>query len=517
MLMPPRSLITSIERRWLLIASIVVLMLASLPYAFGALSSNSDWIFTGLQVNPLDGVSYLAKMRIGFNGGWLFHLPFSIEQGPGAYLFTFFIALGHLARILNLPLIVMFHLVRIIGGFSLLWLIYELIARFTEPIDRRRRVWWIVALSSGLGWLASLLGHTQSSDLSIPESNTFYSLIANAHFALAAAIMISIFIGVLDAQKFSIKRVIGLSLLSLLLAVIQPFAPFAVYAILGATLIAIWYRDRLFPWSKFFSTFIAGLATGPLLLYMYLATQADLTLQQWSIQNQTPSPPLIDYAIGYGLLIVGAIVGLRSIWPRRSNWDILLIVWIVVAIPLLYAPIPLQRRLSLGLHIPIAILAAYGIDRLIQAKWRKRLAIAATCLTSFFLLVVLIGGAVKHDPHIYLSANEAAAFNWLAANAQPNDIVLASPDLSLFVPAFTDQRVVYGHPYESVNADQRKKQVTDFYSGQIDPATLLRADSVAYVLVGPRERALGQIDPAALPLNLVFTLGDVSVYQVTLK
>ncbi len=514
MLMPPRSLISSIERRWLLMASIVVLTIASLPYVIGALNSNSDWIFTGLQVNPLDGVSYLAKMRIGFNGDWIFHLPFSIEQGPGAYLFTFFIALGHAASILNLPLIVMFHFVRIIGGFILLWMSYELIARFTESIDRRRRVWWIVALSSGLGWLASLLGHTQSSDLSIPESNTFYSLIANAHFALATAIMIAIFIGVLNAQKFSIKRAVGLSLLSLLLAVIQPFAPFAVYAILGVTLIAIWYRDRSFPWSKFFSALLAGLVTAPLLLYIYLATQADSTLQQWSIQNQTPSPPLIDYAIGYGLLIVGAIIGIRSVWPRRSNWDILLIVWIFVTIPLLYAPIPLQRRLSLGLHIPIALLAAYGIDRLIHAKWSRGIVIAVTCLTSFFLLIGFIGGAVNHDSHIYLSSNESAAFNWLAANAQPNDIVLASPDLSLFIPAFAGQRVVYGHPYETVNADQRKKQVTDFYSSQIDPATLLRADSVAYVLVGPRERALGQIDPAALPLILVFTSGDVGLYQV---
>ena len=184
----PQSSISSAERRWLVIASVGVLTIASLPYVIGALNSNSAWLFSGLQVNPLDGVSYLAKLRIGLGGGWLFHLPFSIEQGPGAYLFTFFIALGHLARIFNLPLMALFQLVRILGGFSLLWLIYELTARFIEPIDRRRRMWWLVALSSGLGWLAALLGHSSSADLAIPESNTFYSLIANMHFALAAAI-----------------------------------------------------------------------------------------------------------------------------------------------------------------------------------------------------------------------------------------------------------------------------------------------------------------------------------------
>src|SRR3972149_255322 len=157
-------MVTSAERRWLLIVSSVVLALASLPYAVGALSATPEWVFTGLQVNPLDGVSYLAKMRLGFNGSWIFHLAFTAGQGPGALLFAFFLALGHLARLFNLPLIVVFHLARILGGLALLWLAYQLIARVTDQIDQRRRAWWIVALSSGLGWLAMLLGHGDSSD-----------------------------------------------------------------------------------------------------------------------------------------------------------------------------------------------------------------------------------------------------------------------------------------------------------------------------------------------------------------
>ena len=105
-----------------------------------------------------------------------------------------------MARLTGLPLIVVYHLARLIGGFALLWMIYQLIARVTDTahfanaIDLRRRAWWIVALTSGVGWLAALLGHGETSDLTIPESNTFYSLMTNAHFALAAAIMIAMII-----------------------------------------------------------------------------------------------------------------------------------------------------------------------------------------------------------------------------------------------------------------------------------------------------------------------------------
>ena len=82
----------SSERRWLIGAAAIVLLLASLPYLVGALSAGPDRVFTGLQVSPLDGVSYLAKMRLGYEGGWLFQLLFTPEQGQGVFLFTYFIA-----------------------------------------------------------------------------------------------------------------------------------------------------------------------------------------------------------------------------------------------------------------------------------------------------------------------------------------------------------------------------------------------------------------------------------------
>ena len=514
-----------------MIASIGVLFVASIPYLVGALSATPDRVFTGLQVNPLDGVSYLAKMRLGWNGEWLFQLRFTTEQGQGAFLFTYFIALGHLARWLNLPLIVVFHLARIVGGFALLWMAYQLIARFTDAIDLRQRAWWLVALSSGLGWLATLLGHTDSADLTIAESNTFYSLMANAHFALATAIMLAMFIAILDmapARRTSgseamdhhpsrarrMWRIIWIGLLSLALAIIQPFAPFAVYAIIGGTLLLIWWRERSFPRASFLTSFIAGLMTAPLLLYMYLATQNDPVLRAWSIQNQTPSPPVIDYLIGYGLLLIAAIPSARSVWRRRSNWDLLFLVWIVVTVPMLYAPIPLQRRLSLGLHIPIAVLAAQGISQVIRSKWPRRWAVATMLPTSAFIMLALIGGAVARDPHIYLTSDEAAAFNWLQATASSNDIVLAAPETGAFIPAFAGQRVVYGHPYETVEADRKRQLVDGFFAGKMDQVTLLRDDSVDYVLIGPRERKLGSVDPALLPMHAVFTSGDVILYAV---
>ena len=502
--------ITSIERRWLLRRSIGVLVLASLPYLAGLFFAAPDRVFSGLQVNPLDGVSYLAKMQIGAHGDWLFSLRFTAESSTGVFLFTYFIALGQVARVLGLPLIVIFHAARILGGLALLWSIYALLARVVQPIDLRRRTWWLIALSSGLGWLALLLGRTSTSDYAIPESNTFYSLLANAHFALAMALMIALFIGLLEAQRVTARRILALSAASLVLAVIQPFAPVAMFVIMGGTLLLMWRRDRAWPRPQFVTALIVGAITTPLLIYLYAATQLDAVLSGWSAQNQTPSPAIIDYVLGYGLLIVLAIPAARTAWRRRSTWDLLLLAWIVITLPLLYAPFPLQRRWSLGLHVPIGLLAAVGLSQLARGVWLQRAIFAATLPTSIMIVIVLIAGAASRSPSIYLSADEFAALTWLHDHAQFDDVVLASPEMGAFVPAFAGQRVVYGHPFETVDADRKKQLVADFLAGR-------RADAlrgVKYVLLGPRERALGAVNVSALPLTEVYQAGGVRIYAL---
>ena len=192
----------------------------------------------------------------------------------------------------------------------------------------------------------------------------------------------------------------------------------------------------------------------------------------------------------------------------------LLLVWIIIILPLLYVPIPLQRRLALGLHVPIGILAAIGLSAVVRARWPRRMLIGVTLLTSIFLELILFNGAAAHDSRIYLTTNEATALNWLQANASHEAVVLASPEMGGFIPAFAGQRVVYGHPYETVEATLREGQVKDFFAGTINREELLRDYAVAYIVVGPRERKLGTLDVSSLPVEEAFSIGDVVVYRV---
>jgi len=423
-----------------------------------------------------------------------------------------------------LPIPLVYHLARLLAGFVLLLAVYALIARVTQDLAERRLAFLFVALSSGLGWLAVMFGHLGTSDLLIPESNTFFGLHVNPHFPMAMALMVGMMLmagnqrSEVRDRKSDARRAgswvggsVALAVMSLALAIVQPFAVVMVYATLGVSLLLRWRRDGRIPWPEMWTAFIAGVVTLPLLVYTFWITQADPVLRGWMAQNVTPSPPVWDYALGYGLILVLAMPGAVAAIRRRSDTDLLLLAWIGVTAIALYAPFALQRRFSLGLHIPLAILAALGLYRLTRRRLAISLTLAATLLTTLLVIVLAIGGGLKQDPRLFVSADEARAMDWLHENAPRNAVVLASPEMGLFIPAWAGRRVVYGHPFETVDAEQTKARVENFFAAanRVEREAMLREWNVAYIFVGPRERALGLTDP---PGREVFRNATATIY-----
>jgi hypothetical protein len=506
------------EIRWTIIMAACVVALASLPYAIIHFSTPPDLRFVGTLLNPLDGDTYLAKMQFGAQGDWLFHLPYTAQDHSGALILTHYLALGHIAAWTRLPIPLVYHLARVVAGFVLLLAVYALIARVTQDLVERRVAFLFVALSSGLGWLAVMFGNLETSDLVIPESNTFYSLHINPHFPLAAALMVGMLVSEVGGRRSGagnrqseVGKVVAFALASLALAIVQPFAVVTVYLTLGVYLILRWRRDDRLSWSSAGALVIAGIVTLPLLIYTLWVTQADPVLRGWTAQNVTPSPPVWDYALGYGLILALAVPGAVVAARRRSDTDLMLLAWVGVTALLLYAPFALQRRFSLGLHIPLAILAAMGLRQM--AKERTAMigaALVATLPTTLLVIVLALGGGLQRDSRLFVSADEAAAMDWLRDHTPRAAVVLASPETSLFIPAWAGRRVVYGHPFETVDAERTRARVQTFFASATSNAerdAMLREWKAAFVFVGPRERTLG-----LGPGREVFRNATVTVY-----
>jgi hypothetical protein len=529
------------ERRWAAAWSTAILILSCLPYLIAAWIAPEGWQFAGILVNPLDGQSYMAKMQQGAAGRWLFHLTYTPEPHDGAFIFTFYLALGHLAALTGLPKILIFHLARLLAGFWLLWVVFRFIARVTTYPAERRLAFVLIVSASGLGWLGVIFGAFPI-DLWVPEAFTPYSLYANPHFPLAMTLMLIIFEQItwptLPPPQSPISTLRGHSLSSILhslspaltalaLAMILPFALLTTWAILIVFLGWSYAITRRLPWQLVWSILAVILFSAPVILYQYWVSTTNPILAGWGAQNLTPAPPLGDFALGYGLVGLFALVGTGLIiskgWTEthqgsaKGEW--LLLCWAATTIVLVYFPFELQRRLLTGLHLPLCILAALGLSRWSMiAGYRRLLAMSVVVLSALGTLFVwglLLLGALQSPAQsattalMFIRRDEIAALEGLRVRVQPDDVILTSPRLGLFIPGQTGARSFYGHPFETIEAKTKEAQVLAFYRGEIE-AVSPPAD---YFIYGPSEQALGQ-PKKLLDYPVVFSTGDVAIYKL---
>ncbi len=510
----------------------------SIPYVYAAYTAGPDHVFAGFLFNPQDANSYLAKMYQGWRGEWLVKLPYTAVPGEGAYLFLFYLFLGHVARWLSLPLIWVFHLARLLAALAL-FMALEFLWRSLLPEDRRPGVLTpLVLFGSGVGWLVFLTG-VLTSDFLVPEAYPFLSSFANPHFPLGLALTVWLLVVSTDrrfistpGQSFRMRTAIPRLLAAFLLSAIMPFGVVVLVVVLGG--LFVWRLSEGFIQRRqggdkiavdkplLLALFLVSLGAAPLMIYDQAIVRLDPVFAGWNAQNLTPSPPVWDIFIAFSpALLAAALLGSARLRGGRDLETPLLrplLVWVVLGLVLLYVPFGLQRRFMFGLFVPIAGLAGVW---LVVIETRRPAGLFARALlflslpSNLILMMVVLFGVQSHDPLFYLTRDEHQALNWIEAHTAPQALVLSSPEMGMFIPARTGRRVLYGHPFETVNASQMADETERFYTSLSEaPALdLLESYQVDYVFFGPRERALGAL-PNLPQLKLVFTAGEVTVYRV---
>jgi hypothetical protein len=205
------------------------------------------------------------------------------------------------------------------------------------------------------------------------------------------------------------------------------------------------------------------------------------------------------------------------------------VIWSIVTLVLVYVPFALQRRFLTGLGLPLAVLAAIGLNRWLFPKLsnaRARLVGAVTvgvgALGSLFLLMVLTLGVLNRQgqpdffARLYLSQDESAAMEWLLTNAQ-GQIALAAPRTGMLLPGRSGVRVFTGHPFETIDAEVKDAQAEAFFRGEMSDTewqSLREEYDIRYVFVGPEEQSLGGGGDYLRGFTPVFTQGEASIYYL---
>jgi hypothetical protein len=498
-----------------LIVSGLCLLALTLPYLWAAKAAGADHVFGGFLLNPIDGNSYLAKMYQGWQGSWTVDLLYTPVVGHGAFFyFGYYLFLGHLARWLGLSLIFVFHGARVAGSLFLFWALWRFFTMM-EPETLSTGFAYVLAVAgSGFGWVAASLG-LFTSDFWVAEAYPFLSCFANPHFPLGLALLVWIITPPLNVD---IRGGVLIALFALVLGLVMPFGVVIGGIVLAGVTFWNWFENRQWLIRK-----ILWFASGGIIFLVYelYVIVTNPVYAGWNAQNITRSPQIGDLFISLSPVLILGFVGALIAVRRRNIHDRLLLTWFVFGIVLIYLPFGLQRRFMTGLYIPIVGLAAVGIQYIFR-RWQKwgRLCAAATIIlslpTNLLILFASIKAVQTFDSNIFLTRNEVDGFTWLAENAPDDAVILASPDTGLYIPAWSGRRVVYGHPFETVEAEKWKAQTTAFFKEKLSAEQIwfiIKESGADYLFYGPREQ-LSSIMSELPGISLVYYNSDVRIYEI---
>ncbi|HEY3397147.1 MAG TPA: hypothetical protein VGM19_05740 [Armatimonadota bacterium] len=567
--------ITRAERRWVLLVAAAIMLFTCLPYlvAMQPGFAGPGLHFQGFIWGVDDGNVYRSYIQQHAQGAFFVRNQYTLEPQTPRFVNLLFLSMGAVVRLTGLNSALVYHLFRLVLGVVLLYLVYLLAAE----IGLRRWGRWLAlllaGLSSGLGWLVYLqvTGGAMAPEAAnrlapvdvaagwqaMPEALTFPTLLLNALFVAGVALMAAVVLWALRAAREpGLRAPVICGLLLLVLGNVHSYDVIVLYLLVAAWLVFAAARGQL-PWGAAVGRYaLIGLLGAPSMLWQYHVQTVDPT---WAAKYAVAkaSPSLSGYLLGYGLVLLLAVIGAGYALHRarrpapegdggRRAEVLLPVFWLALGAILLYAPLGFQRKLAEGLHLPMCLLAALALERWarrLPASSRPLLAAGVLVLTVpsnlFFMADCLAHMRVNNRdlaavllPPAYLSTEELAGVDYLAQHTGRDDIILCSSLMGNHLPPAISGRVVAGHWDETIHFGKYLSFTADFYRPGASPATrrqVLAATHAGWVVWGPEERLLQQMlsadapggpqtaDPAAdLPeLRPVFTEGDMVIYAVT--
>jgi len=478
------------SRRWALGIAALAMAITMLPYLFAwslqGASPAFGW-YGWLGYNLDDSCVYLAWMRQAADGGFFQRNLFTTEPQVGRQFNLLFVVLGWTCGLTRLPPLAVYHLARIALGMALLravwWLLEQTLAQ-----DRARRLAYLcVAFSAGLGWAPGLWrrsGIQSPVDVWQPEAITFLCLYLSPLFLASLLLMVGVLGWLWVAERTGQRwHALWAGLCGLALGNIHTYDVITVAAVWGLYLALRSAAERKARFDSWTRALFAGALTAVSTAHMFWVYRTETVFaRRVSVPTTWPLEPALRYGLpllGYGLLVPLAVAGAwllfrtarREQAPAVPYAALFLAAW-AVANPLVsYLPVSFQRKMLMGTHLPVAILAgvalAAALARLRGRAWALATALCVVALfpTNARFLLRDAQNAIENRAQTniqrpFLTTGELESLSWLRRNAprgdaiQPLPWVGVAPDgavgfadatVACFAPGLTGHAVHAGH------------------------------------------------------------------------
>jgi hypothetical protein len=479
------------DRRWYFWLAVVIVVLTTLPYLVGFSKQTDSLRFSGSFIGVEDQNSYIAKMRSGYDGEWLFRTPYTAILQNGILTYFPYILIGKLAggKELYGQFQFLFQILRIGSIFLYVFSLMKFFSRFIHKRLPLRAAVLLCIFGGGLGWLyfVGLHGLWQNRlplEFYSPDAFSFLSILILPHIIFARSFMLLsldawIFKQSLHVGKLEIRYPFLCALFGYFVYLFQPIN-FSIlllinfFFILYNLLKSLRPKDgiKLGQWVSdqriiLLNVFILFLLYLPLVGYNFYIMFFDPFVRTWSQQNILTSPPITDYLLAYLVWIAIGLVGFPKKSDLRNHSYLFWGLWIIAGFGMVYLPITIQRRYIEGIWVVIILLAIKGIERIGDLEKHRNLLRGGLILGSLSSLILLIGCFIQVSTAkspVYVEKDRITLFQYLDSQFTTDDIVFASHELSNQIPAWTHVNTIVGHGPESIG----ERAILDEYQKTMD-------------------------------------------------
>lgn len=505
------------EKIWAILIALVILIISNLPIFYFYINGKENLFFLGRRVNEYQNTyPYLSFIEQAKNNRPLSENLYNDSQVPLLYSPSYFL-IGKAAAVFNLSSITAYHIARIIFSIIFFFILYIFLFKFFVEPKQRLFAFILILISSGLSFISSIIPYPS---YTLIESNTFLILTASPHLIVSLILLIS---GFLFLLKFIEKRKNKHILISFIFFWLLTFEyPF----ILPIVILTLFFTS-FFSGLSFWKSLILTLSSSLVLIYQMLVNYNNLIIKFLSAQNPYLSPSPIVYISIFGFLLFFALFGLEKIIVQKKPTVKLITIWIFSNIVFLYAPVNFQTKMAEGIHIPISILAVFGIFSLykkIKKGWSGiviHIFLVIISLSSIFLIINdfnQIGKDSYRSYYYFISKAERESLGWLNKNSDKDAIILSNWFYGNIIPGLTGRKVYLGYKKDNKVFNDKVLMINNFLldDNLATSVNFLRKNNITYIFLGNNDSMSRYgFKPEIYPFLInVYSKNGVNIYKV---
>jgi hypothetical protein len=382
----------------------------------------------------------------------------------------------------------------------------------------------LLASAGGVGWI---LHKTDAIEQWMVEAFTFLSLYESVLNLVALIIFVGCLIIVLHDEHHKWKTGVWLGLLISLLTLTHTYDLIVLAPLLGS----YYLIKSLYCGKSIIPLIIAAIISLPAVVYQLYVTNHNEALLLWLYtQPQRPAPSIAALFLGLGFFILLGLphILLRKTQELKKGW--VLVLWIAINILALYLPFgfPFQRKLIIGLQIPLVIIGGSGLWLIISklsesaAKWAKPLLTVMSIIVLTGSNLQVMGKDIRlfssYERPYFINENEGLAFKWINQNTNKESIVLTGTFFGNLLPGIAGRKVYLGQEDQTIDFENKKQLLAASITCR-NKCTGLRdflySNHINYLMID------AELRPLASPLlseqsflQKTFKNEDITIYKI---